>query len=480
MRRALIRHAALALAAMLALHPIQVNAQPTVTPAAPMQLAPLYSAPQLDQLLAPIALYPDQLLSQILMAATYPLEVVEAARWAQVPQNAALRASRLELALDQMDWDPSVKALVPFPRILQMMNDKLGWMQQLGDAFLAQEGDVMDSVQRLRHEAAAAGTLASTPQQVVSYQGSAIVIESATPDMVYVPYYEPAVAYGTWPYPAYPPYFFPPPPGYVYAGAGLFFGIGVAVLTPLWGWGAWDWPHRYVRINVVQYNRINRREIERHHAAAVQSSRWEHNSYHRRGVPYRGTASRERFARPPSGATERRAFRGYQPTPVPAPAPQPAARSQVRPSTPAQGARQAAPAAPVPRAALRAAPKAAAPSTRVLPQASTARRTPSGQAPRATQPAAPSTAQQRARTSTQPSAPPAFQGISRGSEVRAQSRRGRTSERAAAPSRSRQPAARAPSASPARPSAGVGRSGEAPRTRPGNAGDSLRDEPRRR
>src|SRR5258708_28039663 len=126
--------------------------------------APAFATQQLDQLVAPVALYPDELLGQILMAATYPLEVVEAWRWAQDPNNHSLTGDALAAALAQQDWDPSVKALVPFPPVLQMMNDRLDWMQRLGDAFLAQESEVMDAVQGLRRQAQSTGALASTPQ----------------------------------------------------------------------------------------------------------------------------------------------------------------------------------------------------------------------------------------------------------------------------------------------------------------------------
>src|SRR6202051_1613250 len=137
--------------ALAAIAPASLDAQ---TSAPPAHAAPLYAAAQLDQLLAPIALYPDQLLGQMLIASTYPLEVVEAARWLQDPNNAALKGDALAAALEQRDWDPSVKSLVPFPAVIQMMNDRLEWTQKLGDAFLAQQAQVMDSVQRLRHEAA--------------------------------------------------------------------------------------------------------------------------------------------------------------------------------------------------------------------------------------------------------------------------------------------------------------------------------------
>jgi hypothetical protein len=132
--------------------------------------AVLYTAAELDQLLAPVALYPDQLLGQILMASTYPLEVVEAARWVEDPNNARLKGDQLAAALQGKDWDPSVKSLAPFPQILRMMDDRLDWMQKLGDAFLAQQNEVMDSVQRLRRQAEEAGTLQSSPQQTVTTQ----------------------------------------------------------------------------------------------------------------------------------------------------------------------------------------------------------------------------------------------------------------------------------------------------------------------
>ena len=206
MKMTVIR-AILGILALAALAPASLVAQ---TPAPPAQAAPVYQAAQLDQLLAPIALYPDELLSQILMASTYPLEVVEAQRWVQDPKNAGLKGDQLTAALQDKDWDPSVKSLVPFPQILVMMSDRLDWMQKLGDAFLAQQSDVMDAVQRLRQQAQAAGTLKSSPQQTVTTQDQTITVEPANPDTVYVPVYDPTVVYGTWPYPDYPPYYFPP------------------------------------------------------------------------------------------------------------------------------------------------------------------------------------------------------------------------------------------------------------------------------
>ena len=170
--------------------------QPPPAPAA----APLTPG-QLDQLTAPIALYPDALVGQILMAATYPLEVVEAARWVQQPANASLKGDQLAAALVQQPWDPSVKSLVVFPQILKMMNGNLTWTEQLGDAFLAAQSAVMDSVQRLRQQAEAAGKLQSTAQMVVSTVGGLIVIAPPDPNSVYVPVYNPNDIYGAWAYP---------------------------------------------------------------------------------------------------------------------------------------------------------------------------------------------------------------------------------------------------------------------------------------
>jgi hypothetical protein len=186
-----------------------------------------FTPEQLDQLLAPIALYPDALLSQTLMAATYPLEVVEAARWTQANPN--LKGDAAVQAVKSKDWDVSVKSLVAFPQTLSMMNNNLDWTQKLGDAMIGQQKDVADSIQRLRAKAAAAGNLKTTPQQKVTTQtagsASAIVIEPANPEVIYVPYYNPTWAYGPWPYPAYPPVYYPPPPNYGAALAtGMMFG----------------------------------------------------------------------------------------------------------------------------------------------------------------------------------------------------------------------------------------------------------------
>ena len=263
----------------------EVAQQPPVA-----QGAPAYTPEQLDQLLAPIALYPDQLLGQILMASTYPLEVVQADRWVKDPNNARLRGDQLSAALETIDWDPSVKSLVPFPQILAMMDQRLDWTQALGDAFLAQQADVMDSVQRLRREAQAAGNLQSTPQQTVTPVGQTIVVQPASPTVVYVPVYNPEVVYGVWPYPAYPPVYFVSPPGF-YVGpaivSGIGFSIGFTIVNTFWGWDDWDWSRRRFRVDHDRYNVINNYFIVHEDRPRLEEDRWEHDPYHRRGVVYK-------------------------------------------------------------------------------------------------------------------------------------------------------------------------------------------------
>jgi uncharacterized membrane protein YgcG len=208
---------------------------------------------ELEQILAPIALYPDALLTQVLMASTYPLDIVQADRW--VKQNKDMKGDALAKALEAQTWDPSVKSLVNFPQVLAMMSEKIDWTQKLGNAFLAQQKDVMDTVQDLRAKARAAGNLKTTKEQTVIVEKETIIIQPASTQVIYVPAYNPTVVYGTWAYPAYPPY---PvyPPGYV---AGAAFVTGVAV-GAAWGyaWGHANWHGGDVNINVNQNANINK------------------------------------------------------------------------------------------------------------------------------------------------------------------------------------------------------------------------------
>ena len=300
-------------------NPAMAQAQPAPAPPAPAAAASpaqdLLKAEQLDQLLAPIALYPDNLLAQTLMASTYPLEVVEASRWAD--ENKNLKGDQLKTAVDGQTWDESVKSLVATPSVLSMMSTKLSWTQKLGDAVLAQQPDVMDSVQRLRARAQASKKLETTKEQTVSVKTEqnkqVIVIEPAQPDTVYVPYYNPSVVYGEWPYAAYPPYYFPPAPGY-YAGAalatGLAFGAGVALGAwargGYWG-GNMGWGNNNINVNrSTNINNIN---------VGNRGGNWQHNPQHRQGVRYNNANVANQFGkgnqvRGGAGAQNRMDFRG--------------------------------------------------------------------------------------------------------------------------------------------------------------------------
>ena len=236
--------------------PLDVLAQTTPAAVAQPATGQPFNAEQLDALVASIALYPDDLLTQLLMASTFPLEVVAAARWVEDPAHKSLSGDALVKAFEAEPWDPSVKSLVPFPVVLATMNSNLTWLQQLGYAFATQQADVFAAVQRLRRLAQANDKLQSSPQQVVSTQqvtveppaGSSqpptqqevIVIQPTQSDTVYVPSYNPAAVYGSsWPYPSYPPYYAAPPPGYYFGTAlatGLAFAAGAAVVGGLWGW----------------------------------------------------------------------------------------------------------------------------------------------------------------------------------------------------------------------------------------------------
>ncbi len=305
------------LALVLALSPsrgllAQVPQSPNTSALAAASPSQSLSDAQLDAIVAPIALYPDVLLSEILMASTYPLEVVEADRWAQA--NKKLKGDALKAAVDQQSWDDSVKSLIATPDVLDMMSQQLSWTQQLGDAVLAQQPDVMDAIQRLRTKAQANNKLASNKQQSVSTQQQngkqVIVIAPAQPDTVYVPYYNPAVVYGSWPYPAYPPYYWPAP-GYIAAGViatGLAFGAGYALgrwaSGGYWG-GGFNWGNNNININRnVNINNINR----------GNGNNWVHNPIHRQGVRYSNPDVANRFGGNRNniggGAQNRMDFRG--------------------------------------------------------------------------------------------------------------------------------------------------------------------------
>jgi len=298
--------------ALLAQMPAQVLAQ--TPPPAPAQAqasasSAVFKDEELDQMLAPIALYPDALLAQILMASTYPAEVKEAADWSKAHPDTKGDAAIKQVESQQ--WEPAVKSLVAFPQVLAMMGDKPADVQRLGDAFLADPARVMDRVQFMRAKAKEAGNLKSNEQQKVSTQTESnkqvIVIEPAQPQTVYVPVYQPTV-YGTWWYPTYPPYYWPPP-AYYYPGAAFVGGVlwGAAVVGIANGlWGGCNWGRGDVNINVNRYNNVNV-----NNKISANDNTFKHNAEGRRDVPYRDSKSREQYGnKGADGARDRDAYRG--------------------------------------------------------------------------------------------------------------------------------------------------------------------------
>jgi hypothetical protein len=309
-------------AALLALlmigHPmLMAQTQPAAT-APPAQPSAVFKPEELEQIVAPIALYPDALLAQVFMASTYPLEIVQAARWSR--EHPEIKGDAVAKEMEAQSWDPAVKSLVAFPDVLVMMNEKLDWTQKLGDAFLAQQKEVMDAVQRLRSKAKESGNLKSSKEQTVKTEPAPagapapqiIVIESSSPEVVYVPTYNPTVVYGAWPYPAYPPYYYYPP-AYVPGAAFFTFSAGVIVGGAIWGncnWGGSD-----IDIDVNRYNNFNRNEINHNNInnRSGNKNTWQHNAEHRKGVEYRDSATQQKYGRSASqqGTKSREQFRGH-------------------------------------------------------------------------------------------------------------------------------------------------------------------------
>jgi len=249
-----------------------------------------FSQPELDQMLAPVALYPDALLAQILMAASYPLEVQEAARWARDRPELSGEAAVSEAEME--NWDPSVKSLVAFPELLARMAENPQWTQALGDAFLAQQPQVMDSVQTLRRRAQTAGNLRSDERMSVVESGNSLMLQSYDPELVYVPYYDPQVAYGSWWWPSYPPVYLRPWRGYyarpAYA-SGFYWGAPAAISAGFF-FGGIDWHQRRARV-VHTDNYYNRLSPSRRTGAP---DAWQRGADHRRGPADRGDAQ-QRF-----------------------------------------------------------------------------------------------------------------------------------------------------------------------------------------
>jgi hypothetical protein len=298
------------------------------TAGGPVAADQLLTAGELEQLVAPIALYPDDLLATVLIAATYPLEVVQADRWAR--NNKSLKGDAIKKAIEKQPWDHTVKTLASTPQVLATMSEQIEWTQKLGDAVLAQQDDLMAAVQRLRLKAQEFGNLKSTKEQTVTVENvpaaetpqasgggtlapsQVIVIESAQPNVVSVPYYDPGTVYGGWSYPSYPPYYSPPPTGYYgyypgwYPGralaTGVAFGLGVAWVGGVTG--AFNWGNRNINIGEINIGSGNVRN-----RTNVRS--WQHNPVHRGGVRYNNTQVANRFSNINAGAVGNRGeFRG--------------------------------------------------------------------------------------------------------------------------------------------------------------------------
>lgn len=272
-------------------------------PAAP---APAMSPQQLENLVAPIALYPDPLLGQILAASTYPLELVEASQWLQ--QNTTLKGSALEDAARKQNWDPSIQALVVFPDVIQRLTQDIRWTTDLGNAFLAQQAELMAAVQRLRNRATANGKLTSNEQQTVTTQTqgdqSAVEIEPTNPQVVYVPYYNPEWVWGppVWGY--YPPLFYPG----IDVGFSFFPGVWLGVyFGGCCGWGGWgwgfDWFGGVIFVNNFFLHRYGFREFGA--AGFREREAWAHNPEHRLGVPYANASVASRYRGPAGSAAYR-------------------------------------------------------------------------------------------------------------------------------------------------------------------------------
>ncbi|MHC1729534.1 MAG: DUF3300 domain-containing protein [Syntrophobacteraceae bacterium] len=325
-----------------------LTAPPGVFAAGPGDGKP-FKQEQLEQILAPIALYPDALLAQVLMASTYPLEVVKADRWAK--QNKKLEGDALTAALDKLEWDTSVKALVSFPQVLSMMSEKIDWTQNLGDAFIAQQTDVMNTVQKLRASARSHNNLKTTKEQTVIVEEKIIRIEPADPQVIYIPSYDPVVVYGAWPSPAYPPYYVADP--VVAAGVGFIAGVAVGAA---WsgGWGYWNWGGGTININVnpphpppgppgphppgppgpkppgpgphppgpgphppgpgPHPQPPGPPHGQQPGTPPAQTKNWQHDPSHRNNVPYSDAATKQRLApKSTTPAEARRDYRGHTP-----------------------------------------------------------------------------------------------------------------------------------------------------------------------
>jgi hypothetical protein len=307
--------AILCIGLLIAQRPYAIAQQPQPPGTAPGAPQALLNPDELDSLVAPIALYPDPILSQVLVAATYPVEIVEAARWLE--ENHHLSGKALADAAAEQPWDASVQALVLLPEVLNRLNQEVRWTTDLGNAFLEQEEDVMDAIQRMREKASARGALRSTSQQTVSTKTENnqpfIVIEPASPNVVYVPVYNPVAVWGP-PVVPFPAISYPPYTG-IAAASALSFGAGMAV-GAFWGggWGGWGWNPGWGGRNIIVNNNFIRSNRFRR-ANVGAGNRWVRNPERRAGgrTGGRGAANRtanirggNRSSRPTVEQTRRR------------------------------------------------------------------------------------------------------------------------------------------------------------------------------
>ncbi len=435
--------AILLVAGVLALPALAAEEQPPPAGTAPAPKgAP---AERLDQLVAPIALYPDPLLMQILMASTYPLEIVQAERW--IKERPKLRGEELDKALEAQTWDASVESLTHFPDVLGRMSKNLDWTSELGDVFLAQQADVLDAIQRMRRKANQAGKLESTKQQQVVVEKEIIKIVPADPQIVYVPTYVPQAVYGP---PAYPPPYpamYAYPPGYVATTSLLSFGAGMAVGAAISG--GCDWGSHEVNVynnygggggggggGNKNNNNVNIDNSKTFNQANVNKQKWEHNPEHRRGVSYQNQQVSQRYAGKGSqGQQTRDQARGYDRSANAAAQTRPAtgAAAQTRPATNA-GAQTR----PATNAAAQTRP-ATGTATRPSSNDATARGAQGKQAPPTTrQSSRPATQQTASRGAGGGGRQDAFGGQGNGSAERSASARGASSRGSASSGSTRQ------------------------------------------
>jgi uncharacterized membrane protein YgcG len=287
--------------------------QADTQPAAPVEALPApppqQSTQELDQLVAPIALYPDPLVAQILAGATHPTEIVEADRWLQ--QNPDLKGEALATAVDAQSWDASVKALTQFPGLIGMMDKNLSWTSSLGEAYVNEQQNVLDAVQAMRQRAQQAGNLKSTPQESVATEGNTIAIEPTDPQVVYLPEYDPWVVYGD-PLAYYPDWI--GVPGFYYDGPGIWFGLGIGIGLYGgfgWGWHSWgtDW-HRH-DLTHGDHPYVPHSSEFGHHASGGGGAGFDHHGGANRGGSYHYAGGSGGFHGGASHGTHSSAFSGF-------------------------------------------------------------------------------------------------------------------------------------------------------------------------